>query len=81
MRPTFSASEVPSGASDVPTKVLARWLNALARRPSGDLPPEANGSVEIMSCAELAHCGHWKDAFAGRRKDHRYYEIVEDTIR
>jgi hypothetical protein len=34
-----------------------------------------------MSCAELAHCGHWKDAFAGRRKDHRYYEIVEDTIR
>ena len=81
MRPTFSASEVPSGASGVPTKVLARWLNALARRPSRDLPPEPDGSVNIVSRAELAHCGHWRDAFAGKRKDHRYYEIVEDTIR
>ena len=34
-----------------------------------------------MSRPELAHCGHWRDAFADRRKDHRYYEIVEDTIR
>ncbi len=34
-----------------------------------------------MSRAELAHCRRWRDAFAGGRKDHRFYELVEDTIR
>lgn len=33
-----------------------------------------------MSRAELAHCGHWRNAFVGGRKDHRFYELVEDTI-
>jgi hypothetical protein len=36
--------------------------------------------VELMSRAELAHCRHWRNAFAGGRKDHRFYELVEDTI-
>lgn len=43
--------------------------------------PMPNGSVEIMSRADLPHCDRWKSAFAGARKDHRYYELVEDTIR
>ncbi len=34
-----------------------------------------------MSRAELAHCRHWRNAFAGQRKDHRFYELVDDTIR
>jgi len=34
-----------------------------------------------MSRAELVHCRHWQSAFAGQRKDHRFYELVEDTIR
>jgi hypothetical protein len=34
-----------------------------------------------MSRAELADCRHWRNAFAGQRKDHRFYELVEDTIR
>jgi Peptidogalycan biosysnthesis/recognition len=38
------------------------------------------GGVELMSRAELAHCRHWRNAFAGGRKDHRFYELVEDTI-
>jgi predicted N-acyltransferase len=38
------------------------------------------GTVEIMSRAELMHCRHWQSAFAGQRKDHRFYELVEDTI-
>jgi hypothetical protein len=62
-------------------KVRARWLHALARRPDGVVCKEPDGSVEIMSRSELARCAHWNDAFAGGRKDHRYYEIVEDTIR
>ena len=36
--------------------------------------------VETMSRAELECCPHWSSAFAGERKDHRYYEVVEDTI-
>jgi hypothetical protein len=39
------------------------------------------GSVGLVSRAELATCGHWESGFAGKRKDHRYYELVEDTIR
>lgn len=29
---------------------------------------------------ELPNCSRWHQAFPGNRKDHRYYEIVEDTI-
>jgi hypothetical protein len=29
---------------------------------------------------KLADCPHWQHAFANQRKDHRYYELVEDTI-
>jgi Acetyltransferase (GNAT) domain len=38
-------------------------------------------SVAVLSRAELAQCGHWPRAFADQRKDRRYYELVEDTIR
>lgn len=38
------------------------------------------GRVALMTRAELAHCQCWGHAFAGQRKDHRYYELVEDTI-
>jgi hypothetical protein len=39
------------------------------------------GSVGVVSRAELAECSQWTSAFAGKRKDHRYYELVEDTVR
>jgi Peptidogalycan biosysnthesis/recognition len=38
------------------------------------------GTVEIISREELALCPCWAYGFAHSRKDHRYYEIVEDTI-
>ena len=38
-------------------------------------------SVTVLSRAELAQCSHWPRAFANQRKDRRYYELVEDTIR
>ena len=38
------------------------------------------GSVEVVTRAELAGCPHWAHAFSSERKDHRYYELVEDTI-
>ena len=36
--------------------------------------------VELYTRRELTQCSHWRDAFATERKDHRYYEVVEDTI-
>ena len=38
------------------------------------------GVVDVTSREELARCVHWAHAFASKRKDHRYYEIVEATI-
>ena len=39
-----------------------------------------NSSVIVVSRGELAECQKWRSAFALERKDHRYYEIVEDTL-
>jgi Peptidogalycan biosysnthesis/recognition len=39
-----------------------------------------SNTVRVYSRRELAQCVHWREAFAGERKDHRYYELVEDTI-
>jgi hypothetical protein len=39
-----------------------------------------SGSVEVMSRGEVMGCARWASAFAGKHKDHRYYELVEDTI-
>lgn len=39
------------------------------------------GQVSLVSRAQLTDSPHWENAFAGKRKDHRYYELVEDTIR
>lgn len=50
--------------------------------PARDAPSDlAGGAVEVVTRAELARCPHWLRAFAGQRKDHRFYELVEDTIR
>ena len=38
-------------------------------------------SVAPISRDELRSCEAWRIAFASQRKDHRYYEIVADTIR
>jgi hypothetical protein len=38
-------------------------------------------SISVVSRSELAECIPWRSAFADRRKDHRYYEILEDTLR
>jgi Peptidogalycan biosysnthesis/recognition len=34
-----------------------------------------------MTGAEIARCRRWSRAFAGERKDHRYYDVVEAGIR
>src|SRR4029077_743141 len=43
--------------------------------------PILNGVAKITSLAELQNCDAWKQAFQNKCKDHRYYEIVEETLR
>src|ERR1700691_6000455 len=48
-------------------------------RLSGPSTPQT-GRVGLISRVELAKCNHWRTAFSDKRKDNRYYELVEDTI-
>lgn len=62
-------------------KQASEQAHRLSARPAvtrDTLPP--GRSVDIVSRETLRACRHWRQAFANRRKDHRYYEIVEDTI-
>src|SRR5207248_8164782 len=36
--------------------------------------------LKVVTLAELKNCRIWKQAFQNRCKDHRYYEIVEETV-
>lgn len=38
------------------------------------------GSVTVVRRGDLADEPHWRRAFAAERKDHRYYELLEDTV-
>jgi hypothetical protein len=39
-----------------------------------------DATIRMATRAELAASPHWQAAFARERKDHRYYELVEDTL-
>ncbi len=39
-----------------------------------------HGSVRLANRAEIEQCPAWKTAFTNSRKDHRFFQIVEDTI-
>ena len=41
---------------------------------------DMHATIRIVSRNEIAASPHWRSAFAGERKDHRYYELVEDTL-
>jgi hypothetical protein len=38
-------------------------------------------STRIASRDEISGSAHWQSAFAQERKDHRYYELLEDTLK
>jgi predicted N-acyltransferase len=42
--------------------------------------PFANGVARVLSRVELETCAAWTRAFEGKTKDHRFYEIVADTL-
>ncbi len=50
-------------------------------RDLADPPPGPPRRVEVATRAELVRCERWNAAFAEFRKDRRYYELIEDTLR
>src|SRR6266566_878515 len=42
--------------------------------------PFPQGVAKVVSRAELQDCDAWKRAFQRKCKDHRYYEIVDETL-
>ncbi len=43
-------------------------------------PQFAGTTVRIASRADVTRLPRWSRAFAGERKDHRFYELLEDTL-
>jgi hypothetical protein len=39
-----------------------------------------SASVVVIARSQLADCPHWQQAFSSQHKDHRYYEIVAETL-
>src|SRR5437764_13422292 len=39
-----------------------------------------HGVLKVVTLAELQNCEEWKRALQNKCKDHRYYEIVEETL-
>ena len=48
--------------------------------PINQTIPFTNGIARVLSRADLDGCDAWQHAFAGKTKDHRFYEIVADTL-
>jgi predicted N-acyltransferase len=48
--------------------------------PPGNTIPLPQGVARAVSLAELQNCDAWQRAFQHQCKDHRYYEIVHETL-
>ena len=46
----------------------------------GDTIRFAQGVMRVVTRTELENCDPWKRVFQNRCKDHRYYEIVDETL-
>src|SRR5437870_163852 len=48
---------------------------------AGNNIPFPNGAAKVVALTDVQNREEWKRAFQNRCKDHRYYEIVEETLR
>ena len=48
--------------------------------PAGSTIPLPQGIAKIVTRGELQNCDAWKRAFQDKCKDHRFYEIIEQTL-
>jgi predicted N-acyltransferase len=56
-------------------------LRSEERRAAGTGARREPFSISILSRAELSGCAPWTSTFTDQRKDYRYYEILDDTLR
>ena len=42
---------------------------------------DLHATIRIATRNEIATSAHWRTAFSSERKDHRYYELIEDTLK
>ena len=57
-------------------------MTVTAERPfqGGQAIADRKGSVCVISRRELRTCPYWQRAFRSQHKDHRYYDLLNDTI-
>jgi predicted N-acyltransferase len=48
--------------------------------PASITIPFPQGAANVVTLAELQNCDAWQRAFRNACKDHRYYEIIEETL-
>src|SRR2546430_16586331 len=48
--------------------------------PAGESIKFSNGVARVLTREELRNVDAWPSAFPGKTKDHRFYEIVADTL-
>ena len=48
--------------------------------PAGESIKFSNGVARVFTREELRNIDAWQHAFPGTTKDHRFYEIVADTL-
>src|SRR6476646_8643992 len=53
----------------------------LQRNDSTGSTSRQGRTIRIESRAEISVLPQWQSAFAQERKDHRYYELIEDTLK
>jgi hypothetical protein len=64
-------------------RVLYRGtVTKTSERPFPGSQPIADrkSTVCVISCHELRACPYWQHAFASQHKDHRYYDLINETI-
>ena len=72
-----STHSVLQSAKDAAERSSGRARAPARRRAAAD---RGDGDVRMISRAELAAWPAWRGAFAGHRKDARFYELLEDTL-
>ena len=55
-------------------------MNPHFTKVRNNLIPTPQGVAKVLTLAELQNCEAWQRALQNRSKDHRYYEIVEETL-
>jgi predicted N-acyltransferase len=71
----------PSSGVIIAPPNLFQAIDSFSREmPESRSIPLPEGLARIVTRAELQNCEAWKRAFQNRCKDHRFYEIVEQTL-